>query len=99
MGRRFVVAEQITPSQFEAISMLARLRTGPQKEAARLHLVEGYNRKEAILKANCHPSGLLRTLQAVRRAQTLAAMVVCKSPSQGVLRLKAPGAVIQASAN
>jgi DNA-directed RNA polymerase specialized sigma24 family protein len=43
----------MTPEQFEAIAKLLRLRSGPAKTAAALHLVQGLPTPQAAKQAGC----------------------------------------------
>lgn len=65
----------MTPAQFEALAALGRLRTGPQREAARLVLVDGLRAADAARKAGCSASGLSNTLRVCKRVIALAAAV------------------------
>ena len=48
--------QPLTAAQFEALATLARLLAGPQREAARLVLVEGLRQADAARAAGCSPS-------------------------------------------
>lgn len=68
-----MAAEQsLTAAQFEAVATLAQLRTGPQREAARLVLVDGARQVDAARAAGCSASAASNTLAVCRRVLGLA---------------------------
>ena len=62
----------MTGEQFEALARLLRLRQGPQREAARLVLVDGLRQTDAARMAGCSASALGNTLRACRAGLELA---------------------------
>ena len=62
----------MTPDQFQALSQLLRLRQGPQREAARLVLVDGMRQADAARLAGCSASALSNTLRTCRAGLELA---------------------------
>lgn len=58
--------------QFQALAQLLRLRQGPQREAARLVLVDGVRQADAARMAGCSASALGNTLRACRAGLELA---------------------------
>ena len=56
----------MTYEQFHALAQLLRLRQGPQREAARLVLVEGVRQADAARIAGCSASALGNTLRTCR---------------------------------
>lgn len=62
----------MTPTQFDALAQLLRLRAGPQQAAARLVLVDGLAPADAARLAGVSPSALGNTLRACSRGLTLA---------------------------
>ena len=71
-------AQPLTAAQFEAVATLAQLRAGPQREAARLVLVDGARQVDAARAAGCSPTGLSNTLRTCRRVLDLAQAAVRK---------------------
>ncbi len=69
----------MTAEQFEALATLLRLRDGPQREAARLHLVDGLARPLAAATAGCKPGKLHDTLQVIKRGVELVAVAAGRS--------------------
>lgn len=62
----------MTPTQFDALAQLLRLRAGPQQAAARLVLVDGLAPADAARQTGVSPSALGNTLRACKRGLTLA---------------------------
>lgn len=62
----------MTTASFEALAQLLRLRQGPQREAARLVLVEGVRQVDAARMAGCSASALGNTLRTCRSGLELA---------------------------
>ena len=62
----------MTAQQFEALAKLLQLRQGPQREAARLVLVDGLRQADAARMAGCSPSALGNTLRTCRAGLELA---------------------------
>jgi len=62
----------MTAQQFEALAKLLQLRQGPQREAARLVLVDGMRQADAARMAGCSPSALGNTLRTCRAGLELA---------------------------
>ena len=62
----------MTNASFEALAQLLRLRQGPQREAARLVLVDGVRQADAARAAGCSPSALSNTLRACKSGLDLA---------------------------
>lgn len=62
----------MTDAAFQALSQLLRLRQGPQREAARLVLVDGVRQADAARMAGCSASALSNTLRACRAGLELA---------------------------
>lgn len=61
----------MSPEQFGALAQLLRLRKGPQREAARLVLVEEMRQADAARQAGCSPQALGNTLRAIRNGIAL----------------------------
>ncbi len=68
----------MTNESFEALAALLRLRDGPQREGARLVLVEGQTQADAARALGIDRRGLNNTLQACR-AGIERAKKVCES--------------------
>ena len=68
----------MTNESFEALATLLRLKQGPQREAARLVLVDGQVQADAARTAGVSPSALGNTLRACR-AGIERAKKVCES--------------------
>ena len=66
----------MTPDQFQALTQLLRLRQGPQREAARLVLVDGLRQADAARMAGCGPSALGNTLRTCRAGLELARVAI-----------------------
>lgn len=62
----------MTVDQFAALVKLLRLRQGPQREAARLVLVDGMRQADAARMAGCSASALGNTLRACKSGLDLA---------------------------
>ena len=62
----------MTAASFQALSQLLRLRQGPQREAARLVLVDGVRQADAARMAGCSASALGNTLRTCRSGLALA---------------------------
>ena len=62
----------MTVQQFNALAQLLRLRQGPQREAARLVLVDGVRQADAARMAGCSASALSNTLRTCRAGLELA---------------------------
>lgn len=62
----------MTTASFQALSQLLRLRQGPQREAARLVLVDGVRQADAARMAGCSASALGNTLRTCRAGLDLA---------------------------
>lgn len=65
-------AQPMTDASFEALAQLLRLRQGPQREAARLVLVDGVRQTDAARVAGCSASALGNTLRTCRAGLELA---------------------------
>lgn len=65
----------MTNEQFAALAELARLPSGPTREAARMVLVDGLRASDAAATAGCLPQSLSRTLRLCRRAHDLAKLL------------------------
>ena len=66
----------MTHDQFQALAQLLRLRQGPQREAARLVLVDGLRPADAARAAGCSASALGNTLRACRTGLELARLAI-----------------------
>lgn len=62
----------MTPDQFEALATLLRLKSGRQRDAARLVLVDGLVQADAARQTGVLPSALGNTLRACRKGLELA---------------------------
>lgn len=62
----------MTHESFAALAQLLRLRQGPQREAARLVLVDGMRQADAARAVGVSPSALGNTLRACRSGLELA---------------------------
>ena len=62
----------MTAASFDALAQLLRLRKGPQREAARLVLVDGLRQADAARVTGCSASALSNTLRACRAGLDLA---------------------------
>lgn len=62
----------MTVDQFAALAQILRLRQGPQREAARLVLVDGLRQADAARAVGVGPSALGNTLRACRSGLELA---------------------------
>lgn len=67
-----VEAQPMNSDQFQALAQLLRLRQGPQREAARLVLVDGVRQADAARMAGCSASALGNTLRTCRAGLELA---------------------------
>ena len=67
-----VEAQPMNSDQFQALAQLLRLRQGPQREAARLVLVDGLRQADAARAAGCSASALGNTLRTCRAGLELA---------------------------
>lgn len=67
-------AESMTPTQFDALSKLIRLRTGPAAEGARLVLVSGATMTHAAVQAGCSRQSVSNTVDRVRKGYALAVL-------------------------
>ena len=66
----------MTHDQFQALTQLLRLRQGPQREAARLVLVDGMRQADAARAVGVGPSALGNTLRACRTGLELARLAI-----------------------
>ena len=66
----------MTDASFQALAQLLRLRQGPQREAARLVLVDGLRQADAARAAGCSASALSNTLRTCRAGLELAKIAV-----------------------
>ena len=66
----------MTAASFEALAQLLRLRQGPQREAARMVLVDGMRQADAARVAGCSASALSNTLRACRAGLEMAKAAV-----------------------
>ena len=66
----------MTDAAFQALSQLLRLRQGPQREAARLVLVDGVRQADAARMAGCSASALGNTLRTCRAGLELARVAI-----------------------
>lgn len=62
----------MTAASFDALAQLLRLRQGPQREAARMVLVDGMRQADAARMAGCSASALGNTLRTCRAGLELA---------------------------
>ena len=69
-------AQSMNSDQFQALAQLLRLRQGPQREAARLVLVDGLRQADAARMAGCSPSALGNTLRTCRAGLELARLAI-----------------------
>ena len=70
-------SQTMTVDQFAALAQLLRLRQGPQREAARLVLVDGVRQADAARMAGCSASALGNTLRTCRAGLELARLAAC----------------------
>ena len=66
----------MTYDQFQALAQLLRLRQGPQREAARLVLVDGVRQADAARVTGCSASALGNTLRTCRSGLELARVAI-----------------------
>ena len=66
----------MTTASFQALSQLLRLRQGPQREAARLVLVDGVRQADAARMEGCSASALGNTLRTCRSGLELARVAI-----------------------
>ena len=66
----------MTVQQFNALAQLLRLRQGPQREAARLVLVDGVRQADAARLEGCSASALGNTLRTCRAGLELARLAI-----------------------
>ena len=78
----------MTPTQFDALAQLLRLRAGPQQAAARLVLVDGLAPADAARQAGVSLSALGNTLRACKRGLTLARLA-CGPRVEGAAQVTA----------
>lgn len=67
---------KLTPSSFNALAQLIRLRSGPASLAAGLVLTEDMRPADAARVVDCAPQSVHNTLAACRRGVDLARQVV-----------------------
>ena len=68
--------QTMTVDKFAALAQLLRLRQGPQREAARLVLVDGMRQADAARVTGCSASALGNTLRTCRAGLELARLAV-----------------------
>lgn len=66
----------MTNEAFVALAQLLRLRQGPQREAARLVLVDGVRQADAARLEGCSASALGNTLRTCRAGLELARLAI-----------------------
>ena len=66
----------MTVDQFAALAQLLRLRQGPQREAARMVLVDGMRQADAARMAGCSAPALGNTLRTCRAGLELARLAI-----------------------
>ena len=71
----------MTTDQFQALVQLLSLRDGPQREAARMVLVDGMRQVDAARQCGITPPALGNTLRACRRGVELARVIAGSAPA------------------
>ena len=70
----------MTPTQFEALARLMRLRESPSREALRLVLVDGISQSAAAHHVGLPPSNVSRQVASARRVLADASLATSPPP-------------------